>query len=91
MAGRYSAAVIWSQRPLIFLDVGQACIGRPVRSFVWIDDEITDADRARVSAHHRGRALLHRVDPGQGITDADFDILDEWLRSEIEPASGNSP
>ncbi|WP_347588778.1 HAD domain-containing protein [Acrocarpospora sp. B8E8] len=51
------------------------------RSFAWVDDEITDIDRAWVSAHHRGRALLHRVDPRQGLGDADFLALNEWLRS----------
>jgi hypothetical protein len=51
------------------------------RAFVWVDDEITDADRAWVSAHHRGRALLHRVDPVWGLTDADFATLDDWLRT----------
>ncbi|MBC6468435.1 HAD domain-containing protein [Actinomadura alba] len=58
------------------------------RSFIWVDDEITDVDRAWVSAHHRGRALLHRVDPRQGLTDADFVALDEWLRSAQGPVSG---
>ncbi|MFC9878946.1 hypothetical protein YWIDRAFT_05297 [Streptomyces sp. SceaMP-e96] len=52
--------------------------GRP---FVWVDDEITDADRAWVAAHHPGRALLHRIDPRQGLTDPDFAALDAWLRA----------
>ncbi|MET8331638.1 HAD domain-containing protein [Streptomyces sp. NPDC005181] len=50
------------------------------RSFAWVDDEITDTDRAWVSAHHRGHALLYRVDPGRGLTDPDFVALDAWLR-----------
>jgi hypothetical protein len=50
------------------------------RTFVWVDDEITDADRAWVFAHHRGRALLHRVDPVWGLTDADFATVGKWLR-----------
>ncbi len=50
--------------------------GRP---FVWVDDEITGADRAWVAAHHSGRALLHRVDPRDGLTDTDFEALAEWL------------
>ncbi len=33
------------------------------RPFVWLDDEITDADRQWVTAHHCGPALLYRVDP----------------------------
>ncbi|MBT2540239.1 hypothetical protein J7E99_05870 [Streptomyces sp. ISL-44] len=53
--------------------------GRP---FVWVDDEITDADRAWVAAHHPGRALLHRVDPGRGLTSADLVVLHDWLRAD---------
>ncbi|RVU27813.1 hypothetical protein EOT10_05880 [Streptomyces antnestii] len=52
--------------------------GRP---FVWVDDEITDIDRKWVGAHHTGPALLHRVDPRQGLTEADFIVLDDWLRA----------
>lgn len=51
--------------------------GRP---FAWVDDEITEADRAWVALHHPERALLHCVDPGRGLTDADFAALDAWLR-----------
>ncbi|MFD3696124.1 hypothetical protein ACFWUZ_08170 [Streptomyces sp. NPDC058646] len=53
--------------------------GRP---FIWIDDEITEPDRAWVSAHHTGRALLHRVDPGVGLARADFGALEAWLRPD---------
>lgn len=49
------------------------------RLFAWIDDEITDADRAWVSAHHPGHALLHRADPRQGLTDADYIAVKDWL------------
>ncbi|MFD7987431.1 HAD domain-containing protein [Kitasatospora indigofera] len=62
----------WKTRAL----VGRAG-GRP---FAWVDDEITAADRAWVSAHHEGAALLHRVDPRTGLTGADFAALDSWLR-----------
>lgn len=51
--------------------------GRP---FAWVDDEITDTDRTWVATHHRGEALFHHVDPGRGLTDADFATLDAWLR-----------
>jgi hypothetical protein len=51
--------------------------GRP---FAWVDDEITDADRDWVSAHHPGPALLHRVEPSRGLTDRDFATLEAWLR-----------
>jgi hypothetical protein len=57
------------------------------RTFVWIDDEITDTDRAWVSAHHRGRALLHRVDHRLGLTDEDFELIGQWLACPIGPAT----
>ncbi|GAA3758310.1 HAD domain-containing protein [Plantactinospora mayteni] len=50
--------------------------GRP---FLWLDDEITDADQAWVAAHYPGRALLHRVDPYLGLTEADFALIRRWL------------
>jgi hypothetical protein len=62
----------WKTRPLVAWASG--------RPFAWVDDEITDADRAWVAAHHPGRALLHRVDPCHGITDGDYTVLDSWLR-----------
>jgi hypothetical protein len=62
----------WKTRAL----VGWAA-GRP---FAWVDDEITNADRVWVRAHHRAPALLHRVDPRQGLVDADYAALTEWLR-----------
>ncbi|MCX4552940.1 HAD domain-containing protein [Streptomyces sp. NBC_01500] len=62
----------WKTRALVDRAAG--------RSFIWVDDEITDTDRAWVSRHHPGHALLHRVDPCQGLTGSDFVTLDEWLR-----------
>jgi hypothetical protein len=61
----------WKTRGLVAFAAG--------RRFVWVDDEITAADRAWVCAHHQERALLHRVDPGRGLTDADFDAIASWL------------
>lgn len=61
--------------------VGHAA-GRP---FVWADDEISAADRAWVTSRHPGPALLHRVDPRRGLTDADYDTIASWLRE----TSGN--
>ncbi|MFE6050358.1 HAD domain-containing protein [Kitasatospora sp. NPDC056446] len=52
--------------------------GRP---FAWVDDEITEADRRWVAAHSPARTLLHRVDPQRGLTEADFDALESWLRA----------
>jgi HAD domain in Swiss Army Knife RNA repair proteins len=54
----------------------QWAAGRP---FVWLDDETTDADRRWVAAHHPGRALLQRVDPYVGLTEADFSAVRQWL------------
>ncbi|GAA2826907.1 hypothetical protein GCM10010441_59220 [Kitasatospora paracochleata] len=53
--------------------------GRP---FAWIDDQITDADRAWVRTHHNGPALLHRVDPRTGLTAADFATLADWAAGQ---------
>ena len=49
------------------------------RRFVWVDDEISDIDRAWVGAHHGGSALLHRVDPRSGLTEADLAAVGDWL------------
>ncbi|RFS82092.1 hypothetical protein D0T12_27990 [Actinomadura spongiicola] len=62
----------WKTRTLVAWAAG--------RSFAWIDDELTDRDRAWVSAHHPGPALLHRVNPSRGLTEDDYRILQEWLR-----------
>ncbi|WP_329112403.1 HAD domain-containing protein [Streptomyces sp. NBC_01353] len=62
----------WKTRPLVAWASG--------RPFAWVDDEITDTDRAWVAAHHQGHALLHRVDPRRGLTDGDYAVLDAWLR-----------
>jgi hypothetical protein len=50
------------------------------RDFVWVDDEITDADREWVARVHPGRALLHLVDAARGLSDQDFAALDDWPR-----------
>ncbi|MEV4114148.1 HAD domain-containing protein [Nonomuraea sp. NPDC049695] len=62
----------WKTRALVGWAAG--------RSFAWVDDEITDVDRVWVSAHHRGHALLHRVDARRGLGDADYAALAEWLQ-----------
>lgn len=61
----------WKTRPLVAWAAG--------RPFVWADDEIGDADRHWVAAHHPERALLHRVDHRYGLTDADFAAMEAWL------------
>ena len=65
--------VHWKTRALVSWAAG--------RSFVWVDDEVTDTDRQWVSKHHAGRALLHHVDSSRGLSDADFVVLDAWLRA----------
>ncbi|RSM59149.1 hypothetical protein DMH03_25070 [Amycolatopsis sp. WAC 01376] len=60
-------------------------VDRPERPFVWIDDELSDIDRDRVSGNHPGPALLHRVDPRRGLTSADYRTLTEWLRESRLP------
>ncbi|HEX6685500.1 MAG TPA: HAD domain-containing protein [Candidatus Limnocylindrales bacterium] len=52
------------------------------RGFVWVDDEITDADRIWVEANHHAPALLHRVDPRRGLTDSDYWTISRWLKSQ---------
>ncbi|MEU9986326.1 HAD domain-containing protein [Streptomyces sp. NPDC048045] len=67
----------WKTRPLVAWAAG--------RPFVWIDDEVTEADRAWVAVRHPGPALLHRVDHRYGLTEADFGSVQEWLGSYGRP------
>lgn len=57
------------------------------RCFVWVDDEITDADRWWVAAHHRAPALLHRVDPRRGLTRDDIHTIHDWLTRQRSRSS----
>lgn len=65
------APLHWKTRPLV-----DWADGRP---FVWVDDEITGADREWVAAHHPAPALLHRVDHRRGLTERDLAAVEEWL------------
>lgn len=65
----------WKTRALVAWAAG--------RPFAWVDDELTDTDRAWVAAHHQGPALLHRVDPCHGLDDSDYAALDSWLRQQV--------
>ena len=49
--------------------------GRP---FVWVDDEISDADREYVAQRHIGPALLYHVSPRLGLLEPDFEALANW-------------
>ncbi|MFJ8107538.1 hypothetical protein [Streptomyces sp. NPDC096132] len=61
----------WKTRTLVAWAAG--------RPFVWLDDEVTDADRAWVAAEHPAPPLLHRVDHRYGLTDGDFAVVEGWL------------
>jgi HAD domain in Swiss Army Knife RNA repair proteins len=63
----------WKTRTLV-----EWADGRP---FIWVDDEVTDADREWVSTHHHGRALLHHVAPSRGLIVEDITVIDHWLRA----------
>ncbi|MBP0460134.1 HAD domain-containing protein [Streptomyces montanisoli] len=63
----------WKTRRLV-----EWASGRP---FIWVDDEISAMDRLWVDAAHTGPSLLHRVDPAQGLADADFVTLAAWLHT----------
>jgi hypothetical protein len=71
-AGRH-----WKTRPIVAMAAG--------RAFAWVDDEIARADRDWVAAHHDGPALLLRVDPRTGLTEADFDALGDWVTTTGGP------
>lgn len=61
----------WKTRPLV-----EWAEGRP---FIWVDDEISPMDRLWVDASHPGPSLLHLVDPAEGLVNADFSALADWL------------
>ncbi len=61
----------WKTRALVRWAAG--------RAFAWADDEITGTDRNWVAARHPGPALLHRVNPATGITEADYLAIGQWL------------
>lgn len=71
--GQDDETLHWKTQALV-----EAAAGRP---FVWLDDEISDRDRAWVAENHQGEALLHQVEASVGLTDADFTALAAWLES----------
>jgi hypothetical protein len=62
----------WKTRTLVSWAAG--------RAFAWVDDEITEADRDWVAAHHPAPALLRSIDASRGLTDQDFAALSAWFR-----------
>ncbi|MFF5774203.1 hypothetical protein ACFY8V_29370 [Streptomyces californicus] len=73
----------WKTRPVVAWAGG--------RPFVWVDDEITEADRGWVAAHHPGPALLHRVDPRRGLTNGDYAVVEGWLRRTVAEQARPGP
>ncbi|MFF9059766.1 hypothetical protein ACF09K_13920 [Streptomyces sp. NPDC014882] len=63
--------VHWKTRPLL-----SRAAGRP---FVWLDDEITPADREYVEACRPAPALLYRVAPERGLVKGDLEAVAAWL------------
>ncbi|MFV2108625.1 MULTISPECIES: hypothetical protein [unclassified Micromonospora] len=49
------------------------------RSYVFLDVDGVLIPFAARATHHPGKALLHRVDPHLGLTDADFSTVGQWL------------
>lgn len=47
--------------------------------FVWIDDQITDVDRAWVAANYPGPALLYAIVASVGLTAEDIDAVGGWV------------
>ncbi|WP_329114553.1 HAD domain-containing protein [Streptomyces sp. NBC_01465] len=70
MHGRAPEGTFWKTQYIL-----EYAAGRP---FAWIDDDITDRDRAWVARHHPADTLLLRINEGIGLTRADFDALAEW-------------
>ncbi|MFD0369961.1 HAD domain-containing protein [Streptomyces sp. NPDC127114] len=64
------AGLHWKTRPLAAWAAG--------RPYVWLDDEITPADRTWARIHHPAPALLRRVDPRTGLTEADYAAVAAW-------------
>ncbi|MCX4738279.1 HAD domain-containing protein [Streptomyces antibioticus] len=73
----------WKTRPLV-----EWAAGRP---FVWVDDEISGADRAWVADRHPGPALLYRVDHRLGLADADLAAVGEWIGRQGEAQCPGDP
>jgi hypothetical protein len=65
-----SGTLHWKTRPLLAWAAD--------RPFAWVDDEITDADRAWAATHHPSPSLLRRIDPGFGLQTDDFTALTAW-------------
>ncbi|MEU9202736.1 HAD domain-containing protein [Streptomyces sp. NPDC048332] len=71
MHGAAPAGTYWKTQYVVAYAAG--------RPFAWVDDEITDRDRAWVAEQGAGgESLLLRIDPRAGLARADFDALAAW-------------
>ncbi|MCQ1577257.1 hypothetical protein [Streptomyces parvus] len=91
---RTATSPYWKPEPKVFWKtrtIVEYAAGRP---FAWIDDDLTDLDRAYVARHHDGPALLHHVHPRLGLLPDDFKALAAWAKSltskDDEPETGTS-
>lgn len=73
-ADRMADGLHWKTRTLV-----RTAAGRP---FVWLDDELTERDRAWVAQHHPGPALLVQVVAAHGLTEADLAEVARWLGAD---------
>jgi hypothetical protein len=62
----------WKTRDLVAWAAG--------RPFAWVDDEITEADREWIKAHHRAPALL--------LNELDFVALEKWFEPNHHAVRG---
>ncbi|MFG3280376.1 HAD domain-containing protein [Streptomyces sp. NPDC048111] len=62
----------WKTRVLLAYAAG--------RPFAWLDDEIRAVDRHWVADHSPAPALLHQVNPREGLVEMDFAVVAAWLR-----------
>lgn len=80
---RESGSPYWKSEPKVFWKTDPVVKYAAGRPFAWVDDDITDLDRAFVAEHHTGQALLHHVDPRKGLLDEDFQMLAAWAKGLI--------
>ncbi|WP_236574566.1 hypothetical protein [Nocardiopsis sp. FR26] len=55
------------------------------RPWIWVDDEIGDADREYAAGAATVPTLLHRVDPREGLTTDDFTAITAWVHNLNNP------
>lgn len=58
------------------------------RAFVWVDDEVTRADRDWVGDNHPEPTLLYRIDARVGLRASDVAAIGDWLRRRAVTEAG---